>query len=156
MQFKKILVPVDFSHFSKKALEVAVELADCCKGKIYLLHIEEDIFHMKQLHKIHPPLEKVCDKLHKDFIIEKKKSLEQFKSYIPKHLFAMAEIKEGNSFVEILKYSKTHCMDLIVMSNRGKSNIVHAFLGSTADKVSRKSECAVLLVKDKKCKVVNI
>jgi len=152
MRFKKILVPVDFSHFSKKALDIAVELADCCKSKIYLFHVEEDIFHMKQLHKIHPPLEKVCDKLHKDFIQEKKKSLEKFKSYIPKHLFAKAEIKEGHAFVEIIKYSKTHCMDLIVMSNRGKSNIAHAFLGSTADKVSRKSECAVLLIKDKKCK----
>ena len=156
MRFKKILVPVDFSYFSRNALKAAVELAECCKGKIFLLHVEEDIFHMKQLHKTHPPLEKLCNKLHKDFIVEKKKSLEQFKSYIPKYLFASAAIKEGHAFVEIVKFAKARCMDLIVMSNRGRSEIKHAFLGSTADKVSRKAECAVLLVKDKKCKFVKL
>lgn len=60
MQFKKILVPIDFSHFSKKALESAVDLAKRYSGKIYLLHVEEDIYHMKQIHKIHPSLEDIC------------------------------------------------------------------------------------------------
>jgi nucleotide-binding universal stress UspA family protein len=152
MQFKKILVPIDFSHFSRKALDAAVRLAECCKGKIYLLHVEEDIFHIRQIHKIHPPLEKYCDQVHKDFIIEKKKNLEQFKSYIPKKLFAGAIIKEGHPFVEIVKYAKNKCMDLIVISSHGRSELRHAFLGSTADKVSRKAECAVLIVKHKTCK----
>lgn len=152
MLFKKILVPIDFSHFSKKALEAAIKLAECCGGKIYLLHVEEDIFHIKQIHKINPPLEKYCDQFHKEFIIEKKKNLEQFKSYIPKRLFAGAIIKEGHPFVEIVKFAKSRCMDLIVISSHGRSELRHAFLGSTTDKVSRKAECAVLIVKHKKCK----
>jgi len=152
MQFKKILVPVDFSHFSRKALDVAVRLAECCKGKIYLLHVEEDIFHMRQIHKIHPPLEKYCGQFHKEFIVEKKKSLEQFKSYIPKRLFSGAIIKEGHPFVEIVKFAKNKCMNLIVISSHGRSELRHAFLGSTVDKVSRKAECAVLIVKHKTCK----
>jgi nucleotide-binding universal stress UspA family protein len=156
MQFKKILVPIDFSHFSKKALEAAIDLAQCCKGKIYLLHIEEDIFHMKQIHKIHPPLEGICDTIHKDFVIENKKRLEEFKSYIPNKLFAGALIKEGHPFVEIVKYARNGCMDLIIMSSRGRSDIKHALLGSTAEKVARKASCAVMIIKDKKCKVVAI
>jgi len=154
MQFKKILVPIDFSHFSKKALEAAIDLAQCCKGKIYLLHIEEDIFHMKQIHKIHPPLEGICNTIHKDFVIENKKRLEEFKSYIPNKLFAGALIKEGHPFVEIVKYARNGCMDLIIMSSRGRSDIKHALLGSTAEKVARKASCAVMIIKDKKCKVV--
>jgi len=154
MQFKKILVPIDFSHFSKKALEAAIDLAQCCKGKIYLLHIEEDIFHMKQIHKIHPPLEGICNTIHKDFVIENKKRLEEFKSYIPNKIFAGALIKEGHPFVEIVKYARNGCMDLIVMSSRGRSDIKHALLGSTAEKVARKASCAVMIIKDKKCKVV--
>ncbi|MDD5680093.1 MAG: universal stress protein [Candidatus Omnitrophica bacterium] len=152
MRFKKILVPIDFSHFSKKALETAVELAECCNGKIHLLHVEEDIFHMNQIHKIHPPLENICAKFHKDFIVEKKRSLETFKSYIPRKLFAGAVIREGHAFVEIVRFAKSKCMDLIVISSHGRSELRHAFLGSTADKVSRKAECAVLIVKHKKCK----
>jgi nucleotide-binding universal stress UspA family protein len=154
MQFKKILVPVDFSHFSKKALGEAVKLAGCCGGKIFLLHVEEDIFHMKEIHKVHPPLENICNKFHKDFIVENKKRLEEFKSYIPKGLFAGALIKEGHPFVEIVKFARNRCMDLIVMSSRGRSDIKHALLGSTAEKVARKAPCAVLIIKDKGCKVV--
>ena len=154
MQFKKILVPIDFSHFSKKALSEAVKLAECCGGKIFLLHVEEDIFHMKQIHKVHPPLEGVCDKIHKDFIGENKKRLEEFKSYIPKKLFAEALIKEGHPFVEIVKFARDRCMDLILMSSRGRSDIEHALLGSTTEKVARKALCAVLIVKDKACKRV--
>jgi len=152
MKFKKILVPIDFSHFSKKALEAAVELAGCCNGKIYLLHVEEDIFHMEQIHKANTMLEDFCEKVHKDFVAGKKRSLEKFKSYIPKRLFAGAIIKEGHPFVEIVKFAKNKSMDLIIISSHGRSELRHAFLGSTADKVSRKAECAVLIVKHKKCK----
>ena len=156
MNFKKILVPVDFSHFSRKALAEAVKLAQCCRGKIFLIHVEADIFHMNQIHRAHPPLEKICDKFHKDFIVENRKKLELFKTYIPKHLFAGAIIKEGYPFVEIVKFARNKCMDLIVMSSRGTSDIKHALLGSTAEKVARKASCAVLIVKDKNCKVVAI
>ena len=154
MVFKKILVPIDFSHFSKKALGEAVKLAGCCGGKIILLHVEEDVFHMKQIHKVHPPLENMCNKFHKEFVFENKKRLEEFKSYIPKKLFAGALIKEGHPFVEIVKFAKNKCADLIVLSSRGRSDIRHAFLGSTAEKVARKASCAVLIVKDKACKTV--
>ena len=153
MQFKKILVPIDFSHFSKKALQEAVKLAECCKGKIFLLHVEEDIFHMDQIRKTHPPLVNFCEVVHKDFVAEKKRCLEQFKSYVPKRLFSGAIIKEGHPFVEIVKFARNRCMDLIVMSSRGRSDIKHALLGSTAEKVARKATCAVLIIKDKKCKV---
>jgi len=154
MQFKKILVPVDFSHFSKKALEAAVKLARCCKGKIHLIHVEEDIFRMKRIHEVHPPLEAVCDKFHEDYVLEEKKQLEKFIKYVPKDIMGKVAFKEGHPFVEIIKYAKDQCMDLIVLSERGRSNVKHALLGSTTDKVSRKSNCPVLIIKDKRCKFV--
>jgi len=155
MKFKKILVPIDFSHFSKKALADAVKLAECCGGKIYLLHVEEDVFHMKKIHKIHPPLENICEEVHKGFIAENKRRLEEFKSYIPKRLYGGALIKEGHPFVEIIKFAQSRCMDVIIMSSRGRSDIKHALLGSVAEKVARKALCPVLLIKDKKCKAAS-
>ena len=152
MRFKKILVPIDFSPFSKKALEAAVQLAGCCGGKIHLLHVEEDIFHIQEIHEIHPPLEKMCDEMHKQFVGEKKRNLEQFKSRIPRNLFAGAVVKEGHAFVEIIKFAKSRGVDLIIMASHGRSGLRHALLGSTTDKVSGKAGCAVLIVKDKACK----
>lgn len=149
MTFKKILVPIDFSHFSKKALETAVEIAEPRGAKIHLLHVEEDVFHMKQLHKIHPPLEKLCGEFHREFIVENKKKLEEFASFIPKEVFGSAVIREGHPFVEIVNYAEKACIDLIVVSSRGRSDIKHALIGSTAEKVAHKASCAVLIVKDK-------
>ncbi len=149
MTFKNILVPFDFSHFSKKALETAVQVAESCGGKIHLLHVEEDIFHMKQLHKIHPPLEKICGEFHHEFIVENKKKLEEFASYVPKEVFGSAVIREGHPFVEIVNYAQKTGADLIVVSSRGRSDIKHALIGSTAEKVAHKASCAVLIVKDK-------
>lgn len=154
MKFDNILVPIDFSHFSKKALDVAMKLAGCCGGKLHLLHVEEDVFHMKRIHKMHPPLEKVCDQVHATFIGEKKKQLDAIAGDVPKKLLAAAVIKEGHPFVEIVKYARGKCIDLIVLSSRGESNVKHALLGSTTEKVSRKADCAVLIVKDKRCKFV--
>ncbi len=155
MRFKKILVPIDFSHFSKKALCEAVKLAECCGGKIFLLHVEEDIFNMKKVHKIHPPLENYCEEVHKGFVAENKKRLEEFKAYIPKRFYGGALIKEGHPFVEIIKFAQDRRMDIIIMSSRGKSDIAHALLGSVAEKVTRKALCPVLLIKDEKCKAVS-
>jgi len=152
MHFKNILVPIDFSHFSKKALEAAVELAECCNGKIHLLHIEEDIFHVEEVDHANPSLEKISDEMHKAFVAQKKRDLEQFKSYIPKKMFAGAIIKEGHAFIEIIKFAKNNDIDVIVMSSHGRSGLRQALLGSTTDKVSRKAGCAVLIIKDKDSK----
>ena len=56
--------------------------------------------------------------------------------------------------MEIVKYAKNQHMDLIVISDRGRSDVKHALLGSTTDKVSRKAKCPVLIVKDKGRKFV--
>jgi len=156
MKVDSILVPIDFSHFSKKALDVAVKLASCCGGKVHLLHVEEDLFRMKRIHEIHPPLEKMCNEVHAGFIAEKRKQLDAIAESVPKKLLVGAVIKEGHPFVEIVKYARGKCIDLIVLSSRGESNIKHALLGSTTEKVARKAECAVLIVKDKRCRTVAI
>lgn len=156
MKFDNILVPVDFSQFSTKALEVAKKIAGCCGGKVHLLHVEEDLFHMKRIHKMHPPLEKVCDQVHEDYIREKRRQLDAIAKELPARMLASAVIKEGHPFVEIVKYARAKCIDLIILSSRGESNVKHALLGSTTEKVARKAECAVLIVKDKRCKHVTI
>ncbi len=156
MKFDNILVPIDFSQFSQKALDVAVKLAGCCGGKIHLLHVEEDIFHMRRIHKRHPPLEKMCDKVHETFIAEKRKAIDAIARAVPKKLLAKASIKEGHPFAEIVKYARAKCIDLVVLSSRGESNVKHALLGTTTEKVSRKADCAVLIVKDKRCRHIAI
>lgn len=156
MKFKTILVPIDFSHFSKKALDVALRFAGCCGGKVHLIHVEEDVFHMKRIHKMHPPLETLCDQVHEDYLKEKRRQFEIIKKEVPKSILSAAVVKEGHPFVEIVKYAKAKCVDLIVLSSHGESNVKHALLGSTTEKVARKAQCAVLIVKDKRDRSIKI
>ncbi len=56
-------------------------------------------------------------------------------------------VLSGEPFVEIIKHAKQKHIDLIVMATHGRTGIEHMLLGSVAEKVVRKSPCAVLTIK---------
>ena len=47
----------------------------------------------------------------------------------------------------IVDYARTHGIDLIVMGTHGHTGVVHALLGSVAEKVVRLAQCAVLTIR---------
>jgi nucleotide-binding universal stress UspA family protein len=47
--FKKLLVPVDGSAFSTRAVTAAGELAKCCGASVYLLHVIRDLSLPKEI-----------------------------------------------------------------------------------------------------------
>jgi nucleotide-binding universal stress UspA family protein len=65
-----------------------------------------------------------------------------------KNLCAETALLAGNPFLEIIRYAKTHGVDLIVMGTHGRGPIAHMLLGSVAEKVVRKSPCPVLTVRE--------
>ena len=54
---------------------------------------------------------------------------------------------KGDPSEEIPKIANEEKYDLVVMGNRGLSGIKGFLLGSVSDKVSRSSECPVVIVK---------
>lgn len=56
-------------------------------------------------------------------------------------------IRMGTPFVEIVRYAKEKEIDLIVMGTHGRTGVVHALIGSVAEKVVRKAPCPVLTVR---------
>ena len=55
------------------------------------------------------------------------------------------KILRGTPFEEIIKFAQKE--DLIVMGNKGKTDIERILIGSVAEKVIRHSPCDVLIVK---------
>ena len=60
---------------------------------------------------------------------------------------AITHVAYGRPFAEIIAYAREHAIDLIVMGTHGRGAIAHVLLGSTTEKVVRKSPCPVLTIR---------
>lgn len=145
LQIKKILVPTDFSAHSTDALRYACTLAEQFHSEVHLLHVVElmpityyegAIFTQESETRMR---EAAASLLHKQPESPWKESL--------KFNF---EVRQGTPFHEIVTYAKDNDIDLIVQGTHGRTGLGHVLLGSVAERVVRKSPCAVLTVGKRK------
>lgn len=170
---KKILVPVDGSPHSVKAVELASDLASKYDAEIVLLHV---------LLRGHMPdgLKKAIDievgtrKTSSDNLVKmpqmimarvgSKKdtqlTLEEL-NYIGKYVLSSVaticrdkgiatvqeRVEEGNPANVIIKIAKEVSADMIVMGNRGLSDLKGILVGSVSHKVSHLAKCTCVTVR---------
>lgn len=137
--FQKILVPVDGSPYSEKALTRASELAQVFDSKIILIYVVEKSIPINLLDR-------------KEYleILRKfgNKTLEKANIVLSKNgLSAKLLLKEGNIFNEIEKVVKKEKCDLVIVGNKGLGSVARLLLGSVSNKISQSSSCSVLIVK---------
>jgi nucleotide-binding universal stress UspA family protein len=143
-RFETLLVGLDFSAYSERALATAIDLAKTFRGRIHLLHA----YHL-------PPLVGIPDQvmIPPDFwsgVREAARAkLEQHAEKvraegIPVELH-LVELPASDALVDVAKQIKA---DLIVMGTRGLTGLKHVLLGSVAERTLRLAPCAVLAVKD--------
>lgn len=144
MAFKNILVAIDGSKESGKAIEVAAELAQKLGAKIIFLHV----VNVPELGEVRGTSEKP-DKAIRDKLIEVgKKILEKAVQTTRGKAVASEKISFGYPADTIVKEASALNTDLIVMGSRGTTGIRRVMLGSTAEKVLRWSSVPVLIVKE--------
>lgn len=145
-KIKNILLPTDLSATSLSAAEYAIELADQYKAKIHLLHVLEKTPPILVIRSLDLSQEKII----KSFEEEGKKSLDTAIKKVKKGKSEEIDIepvlKKGNDYEEIVKYSKEHKIDLIVIATHGRTGLLHTLLGSVAEKVIRYAKCPVLVI----------
>lgn len=143
---KNILLPTDLSATSLAASDYAIELALQYKAKIHLLHVLEKTPPILAIRSLDLSQEKIL----KSFEEEGKKLLANAVKKIRKDKSIDVEIepvlKKGNDYEEIVKYSKEHKIDLIVIATHGRTGLLHTLLGSVAEKVIRYAKCPVLVI----------
>ena len=135
----KILVPIDGSANSFKALNEAIYLARQCHGTITGLCIIP-IYNIN-LGKLLTSLKNQSQKEAKKFMAEAKKQCAQ------NGIVFSEKIIYGNQAWEITEFASYKKFDLIVIGSRGMSRVKEAFLGSVANMVVHKSKVPVLVVK---------
>lgn len=141
----KVLVPIDFSDYSKSALKYAVNFAKSFNAEIILIYVVEPViyppdFSMGQIAM--PSINTEWDDRAKD-------ELQKLaKSEIIGVVKAKTIIKTGKPFVEIIETAKEENVDLIIIATHGRSGVEHILFGSTAEKVVRKAPCPVLTLRE--------
>jgi universal stress protein A len=140
LKLKSILVPIDFSRTSQKALDYALPLAKQFGATITLLHAIEP-----------PPYSLDLAYLPKGDgfpIVPMKKELDALaKKTIEPTLLKEAIVQVGTAFEVITNLARDSEVDLIVITTHGHTGLKHVFMGSTAERVVRHAPCPVLVVR---------
>ena len=157
MIFQKILVPLDGSEHSGKALESAIQIAKSFNSKLMLLTVH----HVTITPVTSPELTIQAPVIVPDASAAEmtERAIEAAHNY-DKKILAEAEAKvrsekveveteliDGNAVEEIVRKAEEGKFDLIVMGARGLSTIKKLFIGSVSDGVIKKAPCPVLIVK---------
>ncbi len=154
----KILVGVDGSENSEKALDRALEIADKFSASVLILNVfqlppefEYNFSMFQQSQASGPPQETMG---YNSIINEFKKVHEKILSIaieratkLKPTLKITSELKEGDASLQIVETAKNEEFDLIVIGHRGDSKIKELFLGSTSERVAHQAKCAVLISK---------
>ena len=143
VRIKSILVPVDFSPASKRALEYAVGVASQFKATLTLLHVVEPVATPDFAASFPLALED------ESLMAAAKRQLEQTvkAARVPRGMVEKVLVRFGRSFHEIADAARTRKADLIIISTHGYTGLKHALLGSTTERVVRHAHCPVLVVR---------
>lgn len=142
--FRKILCPVDFSEPAAAARDKAVELAKSGGGEIRLIHVVEPILVPADF--AFGPVTPI--ELEEQFVKQSEEKLKAIGEAVKAAGVKVDLIlKRGKPFDEIVRAGKEWGADLVVIGTHGLTGLSHILMGSTAEKVVRKSPCAVLVVK---------
>ena len=143
---KTILVPTDFSEYSDKALQNAIDIAKQFKSKIYLLHVVGTVIQYMAYYEIDP---QTVNLVEKENVAAAQKMLTEQLAKFPdsKSIEIMTDIRIGAPYEEILRDQQEKKIDLIVIASHGKTGLLSYLIGSVAERVVRSAKCPVLLVR---------
>ena len=144
MVFSNILVGVDGSESSKKALQKAIDLAKALNATLHIVSVVKPI----ELAAIdYIPPEDIEEYEHEQ--IEKiKPCLNEAKKLAEENgLKPNVKILEGDPAEELMDYADDNNCDLIVVGYRGKGGFKRLLLGSTANNLVKYANQSVLVVK---------
>lgn len=146
ISLKRILVPVDFSPLSTKALHYATRFAQQFGAELNLFHVvEPEIPPAFDGFMIAPPVISNCEttsytnRLNRLANSVRTAGVSQVQS----------AVRTGLAAFEIVEAAKELDVDLIVIATHGYTGWKHFAIGSTAERVVRAAPCPVLVVREK-------
>ena len=153
LQFRKILVPLDFSEPSRLGLEYALGFAQEFHATLVLFHsVLVSPYVIGNRHTAHHAPTLIANQQERA-----RGEMEELRETISRK-GGVGEIKiaVGSAVEQIAKYITKAGVDLIITSTHGRSGLRRVFVGSTAEHIVRYATCPVLVVPNRAAgKMVN-
>jgi universal stress protein A len=147
VSLKKILVPIDFSELSRKAMQYGLTFAKQFNAEVHLLHVVE----FTPLAAPAPPLPIIQDETTRATLHESAaKQLAAWRDESGLTARVKASVRDGvAAHAEIVNAATEGNIDLIILGTQGRTGLAHLLIGSTAERVVRHAPCPVLVVRER-------
>ena len=133
LDFKRILIPIDCSDFSREAISTCSTI-----------FASDDTLEFHFVHVWRLPSDYV--NWYSDPAPEIKETLEEFVGEF-EHTGEYAvrmELLTGHPAIAICEYAREQKCELIALATHGRTGVAHLLIGSTAEQVVRHAPCPVL------------
>ncbi len=143
LQINRVLCPVDFSEFSRHALDHAVAIARQYDGRVTALYVIPPVVSLipSAESPLYPP------------VVYTEADMTQFRDELDRFVREECEgcpvdtlVTEGSPVAEIVRQSVELKADLVVLGTHGRSGFERLVLGSVTERALRKLACPVLTV----------
>jgi len=139
---RRVLVPVDFSPFTRSALMHAKELAAAFDARLDVLHMITEIalpgaYGVMPVSVVEPEVK-----------ARVQRTLEEEMAQVPGIVVPFAvHVQVGYPAFDIAVFAEEQQVDLIVIPTHGRTGLSRLFMGSVAENVVRQAPCPVFTLK---------
>ena len=137
--YMNILVPLDGSENSQKALLQACNLAKNQQANLILVYVVDKPISLNLLDR--KEYLEILRKFGEKVLIKGKQTAKN------QGLDVTTIMKEGNITNEIVKLAKIKKCNLVIVGSKGLGKTARFFLGSVSSKLANNSPCSILIVK---------
>lgn len=147
IQINRILIPVDFSENSQKAVNYGLSIAKTYGARVYMMHVISQ--------RIVDAIHELSIKGYKGDFVEIMRDVRKDREKEMRALVASSDedgvpiefiLKEGKPGPEIVDVAKELNVDLIVIGHQGRSALGSILLGSVAQYVVNHTPCPILVI----------
>ena len=150
MDKNTLLVAVDFTSFSEKALVFASELAEKLKAELVVLHVIHDpaeapgfYAHKGKKKKFLRSMEEAAEEMMEEFLAKMRKD---HPDQLPIKK-AVPLLVVGTPVTRILEIAEKEQAKMIIIGSHGRTGLSHLLVGSKAERVVQLSPIPVTVVK---------
>jgi universal stress protein A len=131
LAFRNVLIPVDFSDFSRQAIKACSTL-----------FAGDDPMEFHFVHVWRIPSEQAVTDPRPELLQQLEGCVGEF-THAGEHT-SRVELLTGHPATAICSYARDHGCDLIAMATHGRTGLAHLLIGSTTEVVVRHAPCPVL------------